>query len=89
MSGEGRPEYSVYVFLPDETHFPVVRFVRAGQAVRMAHRLTRVIEQGLVDDPDAKGVPTKVIITDGGDCTVFEWQRGRGVVFPSRSERPG
>ena len=83
MSHE-RPEFSVYVVSSDETTFPVVRWVHAGQAVRLAQRMARAIEraQGMVDDPDGNGVPSKVIITDGGDDTVFLWQRGRGVVFP-------
>jgi len=30
----------------------------------------------------AEGFVNKVIIVDGGDNTVFEWQRGKGVTFP-------
>jgi hypothetical protein len=28
------------------------------------------------------GITERVIITDGGDSTVFEWKKDEGVVFP-------
>lgn len=28
------------------------------------------------------GLTQRVIITDGGDCIVLEWLRGKGVVYP-------
>ena len=28
------------------------------------------------------GIVVRIIITDGGDSTCFEWQHGRGIVFP-------
>jgi hypothetical protein len=32
------------------------------------------------------GTTARVIITDGGDYTTFEWQHGKGVVFPTEAE---
>ena len=57
-------------------------FVDAEAAVRAAKSLT--------DRPAARlGTIQRVIITDGGDCTVFEWRHGAGVTFPPpcRAER--
>jgi hypothetical protein len=68
-----RAEFSVWVFLADGWHFPVERFTDAKTAVRMAKRAC-----------DAPGDAARVIITDGGDHTVFEWRRGEGVTFPPR-----
>lgn len=64
-------EFSVWVFLPDDYHFPVARFIDAGTAVRMARRAC-----------DAPGGASRVIITDGGDECCFEWKRGVGMTFP-------
>lgn len=30
------------------------------------------------------GIIASVIVTDGGDCTCFEWINGKGVTFPPR-----
>jgi hypothetical protein len=35
-----------------------------------------------VAHPYYDGPIVKIIITDGGDHTVFEWQRGKGITFP-------
>lgn len=32
------------------------------------------------------GITRRVIITDGGDFTCFEWKYGEGVTFPSRED---
>lgn len=69
-----RYEFSVWVFLPDDWHFPVVRFTDAKRAVEMA---------GLASRFD---YAERVIITDGGDDTVFEWRRGEGVTWPPPGE---
>ena len=37
-----------------------------------------------VDTLGSSGIADKIIITDADDFTVFLWQRGKGVVFPSR-----
>jgi hypothetical protein len=64
-------EFSVWVFIPDDYHFPIARFVDGGTAVRIAKRATVV-----------PGDAARVIITDGGDDCVFEWKRGEGVTWP-------
>jgi hypothetical protein len=29
------------------------------------------------------GITSRVIVTDGGDCIVLEWQNGKGIVWPN------
>lgn len=67
-------EFNVWVFLPDETHFAVEEWVDAERAVTVAKRATAV-----------PGNAARIIITDGGDHTVFEWRRGKGVTWPPPS----
>ncbi len=70
-------EYSVYQFFEDGTYERVRHGVDAESAVKAAKHYT--------DSVGAKlGTTTRVIITDGGDNTAFEWKRGEGVVFPPR-----
>jgi hypothetical protein len=70
-----RPQYSVVQFFPDGSYEYVARWIMPEAAVRLAKRITETIGAKL-------GTTTRVIITDGGDSTVFEWQHGRGVTFP-------
>jgi hypothetical protein len=64
-------EFSVYVFFPEGHYFPVDRWIDAEMAMRVARRAC-----------DAPGPATRVIVTDGGDHTVFEWRRDEGVTWP-------
>jgi hypothetical protein len=42
----------------------------------------------LAHGPGAKiGVISRIIITDGLDLTCFEWQKGKGVVFPGPDDK--
>jgi len=69
-----RQEFSVWEILTDGTHWPVERFVDAKRAVSMAHVLA----------DSARGRPdqvARIIITDGGGHTVFEWKRGERVTI--------
>lgn len=68
-------EFSVYWFDPDG-HYHVERsFVDAETAVRLAF--------SLIERPATKlGMIRRVIITDGGDSTNFEWKHGIGVTYP-------
>jgi len=70
-------EFSVFWF-DREDHYHAERcFVDAETAVRLAFSLT--------ERPAAKlGMIRRVIITDGGDCTSFEWKHGIGVTYPPR-----
>ena len=69
-----RDEFSVWVFLADGSHVPVVRYTDPKRAVAMARGATR------------SSGSSRIIITDGGDHTVFEWRRGEGVTWPPRWE---
>jgi len=73
---EGECEFSVCQFFIDGTYEYVRRWVTAKEAVTVAHHYTNnvAVKMGVVD---------RVIITDGGDFTVFEWKRGKGVTFPT------
>ena len=76
MSDEERAQYSVFVFLADG-HFPVERFVDMERAMRSAKRAIRA---GLIIDGIARA--ERVIVVDGGDHCIFEWQRDKGVTWP-------
>lgn len=68
-------EFSVYQFFVDDSYEEVVRFVSAEDSVHIAKNLVTSIGGKL-------GTTKRIIITDGGDCTCFEWIHGLGVVFP-------
>lgn len=67
--------YSVVQFFRDDTHEYVRRGLEAKEAVETASHYCSSVGAKL-------GTTTRVIITDGGDDTVFEWQFGKGVTFP-------
>ena len=68
-------EFSVYQFFEDDSYECVRRFVTAEEAVKAARHYTNNVATKV-------GITRRVIITDGLDCTVFEWLYGKGVVFP-------
>jgi hypothetical protein len=68
-------EFSVYQFFPDGSCERVREFVGPGEAVETAFRYSRSIGAQL-------GTTQRIIITDAGDCTVFEWRFGEGVTYP-------
>lgn len=76
----GRAEFSVYQFFPDDSCEEVLRFVEAGPAVSMAAQLSQSVGARI-------GTTVRIIITDGGDFTVFEWLYGKGVTFPNLEMR--
>jgi len=68
-------QFSVWWFDPEGYSHPEKCFVDAETAVRTAWSLT--------ERPAVKlGIIARVIITDGGDCTCFEWKHGIGVTYP-------
>lgn len=69
----------MYAFFPDDSYEAVQRFVDAETAVKTAHRLSEGVGA-------KSGFTRRIIITDGGDHTVFEWKHGEGVTFPTRAE---
>ena len=77
-----RDEFSVYAFRRDGTYWRELSFVSAERAVSHAKYLTehRFALSGYI---------ARIIITDGGDYTVFEWRFVNGVTYPPRQERSG
>ena len=72
-----RAQFSVWIFWADGTHSAVAVLIKAGEAVRMAQTLSIYLGPA---DPTCE----RIIVTNGGDDTVFEWKRGEGVTFPPR-----
>lgn len=70
-------EFSVYQFFPDGGYERLRSLVSAEEAVETARSYTLPTRPSVL-----MGITRRVIITDGGDCTVFEWKRGEGVTFP-------
>ena len=68
-------ECSTCQFFADDSYEYVQRFVDAETAVRsLRHYATSV---------GAKiGTTKRVIVTDGGDSIVLEWEFGKGITFP-------
>jgi hypothetical protein len=75
----GRPEFSVYWQSPDQMWNAERLWCRAELAVQLACALAKRPAAHL-------GIIRCIRITDGGDNCVFEWQYGKGVVFPERLE---
>jgi hypothetical protein len=71
---EGHP-FCVYQFFPNETWERVAEFVEIEVAMDTARRLTLSVGGRM-------GTTRRVIITDNGDDTVFEWKFGEGVTYP-------
>jgi hypothetical protein len=79
--GDGRDsmseEYSVALYFPSGDYIYERRGLSDEAAVNLAKECS--------ERPAAKiGLIERIIITDDGDDTVFEWQYGRGVTFPPR-----
>jgi hypothetical protein len=73
----GREEFSVYLFFADGSSYCERQFVSDKEAVELAAECSR--------RPAAVvGLIRRIIITDGGDDTCFEWVFGQGVTFPPR-----
>jgi hypothetical protein len=75
-------EFSVYQFFEDGSYEMVRQFVGPEEAVKAAKHYTTSVAARM-------GITVRVIITDGGDCTAFEWKYGEGVVFPPKEEKRG
>jgi hypothetical protein len=67
-------EFSVCQFFEDGTSEYVRRFVSAEEAVNAAKHYTESVGARF-------GMTVRVIITDGGDCTNFEWKYGEGITY--------
>jgi len=76
-------EFSTYQFFgdgPNALNERVREFVCAEEAVDAAIFYTTNVSAKI-------GMTKRVIITDGGDCVVWEWQYGKGVIFPPDFEK--
>lgn len=71
-------EFSVFQFFADGSHERVRHMVSAEEAVKAARHYTDNVAM-------RTGLTVRVIITDGGDCTVFEYKAGEGITFPPES----
>ena len=67
--------YQVWQFLSGGAQEKVRDGVGPEEAVKAAHHYTHNVAARL-------GLTERVIITDDGDCTVLEWRKGQGIVFP-------
>ena len=68
-------EFSVYWFDPDGKYYAEARFIDVKAACQLA--------KSLMERPAAQfGIIRRVIITDGGDHTCFEWKHGVGITYP-------
>lgn len=67
-------EFSVCQFFVDGSYEYVRRWVGPEEAVKAAHHYCHSVGAKL-------GTTVRVIITDGGDFTNFEWKFGEGVTF--------
>lgn len=67
--------FSVWQFFEDESYEAVRQRVPAEEAVEAARHYSASVGAKI-------GTTQRVIITDDGDDTVFEWQFGKGVTFP-------
>jgi len=74
-----RAEFSVYQFFPSGMAEKVLAFVPIEEAMEMAIGLANSVG-GRV------GTTRRIIITDGGDFTVFEWMHGVGITHPNRKQ---
>ena len=71
--------FSVCQFFVGGHYEYVRRFVPLEEAVTAVRHYTDnvAVKMGIVD---------RVIITDSGDCTVFEWKKGQGITWPKPEE---
>lgn len=75
-------EFSVAQFFVDGSYEYVRRWVSAEEAVKAAKIYTENVAAHL-------GIVRKVVITDGGDHTNFQWEYGKGVTYPPRDPSTG
>ena len=75
-----RAEYSVYWWDQEDGQHEESRFILLDLAMHQVKRLTQGPASML-------GMVKRVIITDGGDCCVFEWKQGEGITWPTKEQR--
>lgn len=67
--------FAVVLFFPDGSHVYERRNLDASAAVTLAKECS-------LRPAALAGLIPRIIITDDGDNTVFEWQAGKGVTWP-------
>lgn len=71
-----KDEFSVCQFFADNSYEYLKRWVGAEEAL--------ITTKQLIESVGARiGTTQRVIVTDSGDCIVFEWKYGEGVIFPT------
>ena len=70
----------------DDNEFSVIQIFADGSSERVRHDVSaedavKVAHQYCTNVAADCGITRRVIITDGGDCTNFEWQFGKGITF--------
>ena len=73
----------------EEERFSVYQFFEDGQYERVRFLVTMVeaveaVKHYTTSVGARMGMVKRVIITDGGDCTCFEWIYGKGQIFPTK-----
>jgi hypothetical protein len=73
-----KEKFDVWQFFADDAYEKVRARVGIKEALKAAYHYTHNVSA-------LTGVTSRVIITDEGDCTVFEWKYEEGVTYPKRS----
>lgn len=72
-------EFSVCSYFHDGSYEYELRGVDASTAINCAHRIAGSVGGRI-------GLVARIIITDAGDCINWEWQFGKGVVYPTKED---
>lgn len=80
MSEDNRAEFAVVEFFYGDTSRYVQRWLTAKEAVQLASDCSKLASRAPTSNI------SRIIITDGGDNTVFEWVKGKGITYPPENE---
>jgi hypothetical protein len=72
--------FSIVVFFDDGYHFTLDSDLLAKRAVLNTKQFIDLIEMSGLVETDRR--IARIIITDSGDDTCFQWEKGKGVTFP-------
>jgi hypothetical protein len=68
-------EFSVYQYFVNGQYEKVREYVELNEAMKAAEHYSNNVAVKM-------GITARVIVTDGGDCIVWEWKQGEGIVWP-------
>lgn len=74
-------KFNVHQFFADDSNERVLNLVSAKEAVEKAYSLRSSVGAQI-------GTTKRVIITDGGDLTLWDWTYEKGLVFPLKCSNP-